>query len=127
VNKPWLNAVAAIIVGVLLVLSGTLMVTTVFPHVDVTTVVAVIAAALAVGGVAAMLVLRTMARRQGEGRPPAPAMSPAEKLSWRMPPLALLKPVKWSTGTKLGMLSLRVYLVLAAILLLVKAIQLGGA
>jgi Mn2+/Fe2+ NRAMP family transporter len=127
VNKPWLNAVAAIIVGVLLVLSGTLMTTTVFPNIDVTTVLVVIGAALAVGGVVATLVLRYLARRRGEGRVAAPAMSQTEKLSWRMPPLALLKPVKWSSGTRLGMLSLRVYLVLAAILLLVKAIRLGGA
>jgi hypothetical protein len=47
-------------------------------------------------------------------------------MSWRMPPLALLKPVKWSAGTRLGVLALRGYLVLSAVLLLVKAIQLGG-
>jgi hypothetical protein len=53
-------------------------------------------------------------------------MSRTEKESWRMPPLALLKPVKWSPGLRFGMLSLRAYLVLAVVLLLVKAIQLGG-
>ena len=47
-------------------------------------------------------------------------------MSWRMPPLALLKPVKWSPGIRVGMLALRFYLVLSAVLLLVKAIQLGG-
>ena len=35
VNPKWLNVVAAVIVGVLLVLSGTLMATTLFPHIDV--------------------------------------------------------------------------------------------
>ncbi len=50
-----------------------------------------------------------------------------EKMSWRMPPpLALLEPVTWSAGTKLGMLALRGYLVVGAILLIVKAVQLGG-
>jgi hypothetical protein len=39
----------------------------------------------------------------------------------------LLEPVTWSTGTRLGMLALRGYLVLGAILLVVKAIQLGSA
>ena len=53
-------------------------------------------------------------------------MSRAEKMSWRMPPLALLKPVRWSAGIRIGILSLRAYLVLSAVLLLVKAIQLGG-
>lgn len=42
-----------------------------------------------------------------------------------MPPLALLEPVRWSTETKLGMLALRGYLVVGAVLLVVKAVQLG--
>ena len=41
------------------------------------------------------------------------------------PPLAMLKPVTWSPAIKLGMLALRAYLVIAALLLLIKAIQLG--
>jgi hypothetical protein len=39
--------------------------------------------------------------------------------------LTLLEPVTWSIGTRLAMLALRAYLVLGAILLVVKAIQLG--
>jgi hypothetical protein len=54
-------------------------------------------------------------------------MPHAEKLAWRMPPLALLKPVKWSPGVRLAMLALRGYLILSAVLLLVKAVRLGGA
>jgi len=42
-----------------------------------------------------------------------------------MPPLALLKPVTWSPAVKLSMLALRGYLVIAVLLLLIKAIQLG--
>jgi hypothetical protein len=57
----------------------------------------------------------------------APVSVPkADKLSWRMPPLALLKPVRWSPGLRVGMLALRGYLVASAVLLVVKAIQLGG-
>jgi Mn2+/Fe2+ NRAMP family transporter len=128
INPPWLNAVAAVIVGMLLVLSGTLMVTTLFPHVDVGRLFIGLAVGLALAGLVVTVVLRIVARRTGQpGRPPAPTMSRLEKLSWRMPPLALLKPVKWSPGTRLGVLALRGYLVLSAVLLLVKAIQLGGA
>jgi hypothetical protein len=47
-------------------------------------------------------------------------------MNWRMPPLALLKPVQWSPGTKLGVLMLRAYLVISVLLLIVKAVQLGG-
>ena len=40
-----------------------------------------------------------------------------------MPPLTLLEPVVWSPFTRLGMIALRGYLVLGALLLVVKAIQ----
>ena len=52
-------------------------------------------------------------------------MSRAERANWRMPPIALLKPVAWSPGTKLGVLMLRGYLVISVLLLIVKAVQLG--
>jgi hypothetical protein len=42
-----------------------------------------------------------------------------------MPPLTLLEPVTWSAGTRLAMIALRGYLVVGALLLVVKAIQLG--
>ena len=52
-------------------------------------------------------------------------MTAAEREQWRMPQLALLKPVEWSSGIKLGMLMLRGYLVISVLLLIVKAIRLG--
>jgi hypothetical protein len=55
------------------------------------------------------------------------ALARADRESWRMPPLELLEPVTWSVGTRVGMLALRGYLVIGAILLVVKAIQLGSA
>jgi NRAMP (natural resistance-associated macrophage protein)-like metal ion transporter len=126
VNPVWLNAVAAVIVAVLLVLSGTLMATTLFPDIDVTAVFEWLAVALAGGGVVIALVVRTLGRRAGASRPARPVMSTRDKMTWRMPPLNLLKPVRWSPGLRVGILSLRAYLVLSALLLLVKAIQLGG-
>jgi len=126
VNPKWLNAVASVIIAILLVLSGTLMATTMFPHINVVGIFIDLAIALAVGGVVVAVVFRIIARRSGQARLPPPRMSRTEKESWRMPPLALLKPVKWSPGLRFGMLSLRAYLVLAVVLLLVKAIQLGG-
>jgi hypothetical protein len=46
--------------------------------------------------------------------------------TWRVPPLALLRPVSWSPGTKLGMVVLRGYLVVSVLRLTVKAFRLGG-
>jgi NRAMP (natural resistance-associated macrophage protein)-like metal ion transporter len=125
VNPKWLNGLAAVIVSVLLILSGTLMATTLFPDINVTSVFLWLAVALVVVGLAVVLALRILSR----GLPavaPAPTMRTTEKMSWRMPPLALLTPVKWSPGLRVGILSLRFYLVASAALLLVKAIQLGG-
>jgi hypothetical protein len=45
--------------------------------------------------------------------------------TWRMPALSLLARPKWSRGRLTGMYLLRGYLVVAVILLLVKAVELG--
>jgi Mn2+/Fe2+ NRAMP family transporter len=121
VNRAWLNAVALVIVAALLVLSFVLVVTTLFPHIDVVrlTVVtgAVTAGALLVMTVASQNRSRTAVRLVGEER--------RRRETWRMPPLALLGRPEWSRGRKIAMSSLRIYLVLAVVLLVVKAVQLG--
>jgi Mn2+/Fe2+ NRAMP family transporter len=127
VNHRWLNILAGIIIGVLLTLSGTLVVSTVFRHLNVIDIAAVLAGALLVSGGGAGLGLKITQRRGGRARPAPVQMTPQERTNWRMPPLALLKPVAWSPGTKLGVLLLRGYLVVSVILLVVKAVQLGGA
>jgi Mn2+/Fe2+ NRAMP family transporter len=125
VNRPWLNWLAGLIVGTLLLLSGILMTTTLFPHIDVVAVATYLALALALLAATAVPMLRWMARRQ----PASPAARRpgrhVDRNTWRMPPLALLEPVTWSPGTRLGMIALRSYLVVGALLLVVKAIQLS--
>jgi Mn2+/Fe2+ NRAMP family transporter len=126
VNPRWLNLLAAVIIAVLLLLSATLMITTLFPAVDVKVLTTRLAIALAVILAAAVAVLWIANRRTGPQGPAAPPLSAMERQAWRMPPLALLKPVQWSPGLRLGMLALRGYLVLSAVLLLIKAVRLGG-
>jgi Mn2+/Fe2+ NRAMP family transporter len=125
VNRPWLNWVAGLIVGTLLLLSGILMATTLFPEIDVVAVAGYLVLTMVVVGVAAVPALRWAARHQ----PARPAVRlPArgvDRRSWRMPPLTLLEPVVWSSGTRLAMIALRAYLVVGALLLVVKAIQLS--
>jgi len=125
-NPRWLNLVACLIIAVLLMLSGTLMTTTLFPTVNVKALTVWLSIALVVILAAAGIVLRRARRRSGAPARALPTMPAAEKQAWRMPPLALLKPVQWSPGLRMGMLALRAYLVLSAILLLVKAVRLGG-
>ena len=124
VNRTWLNIVAGFIVGVLLLLSGILMATTLFPNLDVVTTADYLAVGIVVLASFTVAVLKWL-QRQAPVAPVAPVVDESEKGHWRMPPLTLLEPVTWSAGTKLGMLALRGYLVAGAILLLVKAVQLG--
>jgi NRAMP (natural resistance-associated macrophage protein)-like metal ion transporter len=126
-NPRWLNIVAAIIVGVLVDLSGTLVVTTLFSKLNSARVALWIGVGLVAGALLYMVWLRaTRSRRPPREPRPRTTMSETERLNWRMPPLALLKPVQWSAGTKLGMGMLRGYLVISVVLLIVKAIQLGA-
>lgn len=128
VNKPWLNIVAGLIVGVLLFLSGILMATTLFPDLDVVEVARDLAVGVTILAVLIGTGLWWVSSRQ-RADPAVLAMTKVldgvDARTWRMPPLALLEPVRWSPGTKLGMLALRGYLVVGAILLVVKAIQLA--
>ncbi|MCV7353704.1 NRAMP family divalent metal transporter [Mycobacterium parmense] len=125
VNRTWLNWLAGVIVGVLLLLSGILMATTLFPKIDVVAVAGYLALVMVVGGVAAGPALRWMSRRQPSAPRPQPPARPVDRSTWRMPPLTLLEPVTWSPGTRLAMIALRSYLVAGALLLVVKAVQLG--
>jgi len=125
-NPRWLNILAGVIIGVLLVLSGTLVITTLFSSLNSSAVAVWLAVGFAAAGaLAAGWLWLTRSRRPPPARHPKTTMTRAERLNWRMPPLALLKPVQWSTGTKLGVLTLRAYLVISVLLLIVKAVQLG--
>jgi NRAMP (natural resistance-associated macrophage protein)-like metal ion transporter len=124
-NAPWLNALASVIVGALVLLSMILTLTTLFPSINVTTVALAGGALLAVGllcyGVASL-------RSRGRGGAVTFIQSgptvPREQ--WTMPPFALLSRPRWSTGRKAAMIALRGYLIVSMTLLIVKAVQLGG-
>ena len=126
VNRRWLNIVAAFIVSTLLLLSGILMATTLFPDVNVVEVTEYLVVAIVIGVIFAVGALKWLERRHGPQPPAPPLPTGLDRTQWRMPRLALLDPVKWSAGTKLGMLALRGYLVIGAVLLVVKAVQLGS-
>ena len=122
VNKLWLNVLAGLIVAVLVALSLVLMATTVFPNVSVALLVDGLGALFAVS-VAAAAVVVVRYRRRVAAVPDEPALP---RDTWRMPPLALLERPRWSRGRTAAMYVLRAYLLLAVVLLLVKAIELGA-
>jgi NRAMP (natural resistance-associated macrophage protein)-like metal ion transporter len=123
VNKPWLNVVAGFIVGVLLVLSLILVVSTVIPSIDVTRLLVVLGSVM-LGVMIAGAIWLSLTQRNAA---PVPAMSRAERENWRMPALALLERPTWSVTRRIAMYCLSGYLVLAIVLLAVKAVQLAIA
>ncbi len=121
VNKAWVNVVATIIVGALLMLSGILVATTVFPHINVTILLVSLASAFVLG-VGSLGLIVSRESRKAEPKPKLPR---AGRENWTMPPLALLDKPVWSLGRRIGMYAMWGYLFVAVALLIVKAIQIG--
>jgi NRAMP (natural resistance-associated macrophage protein)-like metal ion transporter len=120
-NPRWLNVVATAIVGVLLLLSLVLVITTLFPAADATVVTASLGLLVALGlGGLGLLEMRATRRSPH----PLDGLS-LDRDTWRMPPLPELPRPVWSTSRKAAMLALRGYLVVAAVLLAVKVVQIA--
>jgi hypothetical protein len=121
-NPGWLNAIASVIIGVLVELSLILMASTMFPKLNVTQLFAYLSVGLAAG-------LAGMALHALRNRPARTVqvleIAKDRRSTWTMPPLALLERPAWSPGRKAGMLVLRGYLVIAVLLLIIKTVQLG--
>ncbi len=127
-NPGWLNVVAGLIVGVLVILSAILTATVLFPQVNVTTLTEVLFGllfiALAVAGPYAMR--GKVGRRLDVPRGARPSQAPKiVREHWTMPQLELLDKPVWSRTRKVGMITLRGYLVVAVVMLIVKAIEVG--
>jgi hypothetical protein len=123
VNKPWLNVLATVIVAVLIELSLVLVIATMIPSIDVAKLFTVLSIALLIGlGTGGALLVAGRRRRIGK---PQVVVEPVDKMNWRMPPLAFLARPTWSRGRLIGMYALRGYLLIALVLLAVKAGQLA--
>jgi NRAMP (natural resistance-associated macrophage protein)-like metal ion transporter len=133
VNRPWLNAAAGIVIGVLVLLSLILTAATLFPNLTSSELKMVMLNGAAVGAVAAggYGLVRARVRRRLPADPEAEldtgVVLAAQRLTWRMPPLAELPKPAWSLGRRVGMISLRLYLFIAVGLVVVKIVQLAVA
>jgi NRAMP (natural resistance-associated macrophage protein)-like metal ion transporter len=121
VNAAWLNVVATFIVGVLLMLSLILVISTIFPAIDIPILLFVLSAILALALGAGGLWLWRGRQKTGTRE----VINRRDRERWRMPPLALLNRPTWSPARKAAMYALRGYLVIAVLLLIVKAGQLA--
>jgi Mn2+/Fe2+ NRAMP family transporter len=124
-NPPWLRALAAVIVGVLILLSLILTITTLFPGVDVASLAVGVGIAVAV----ALAALGASALRSSRSAGTVTIIDegpPVPKEQWTMPPATLLSRPRWSTGRQAAMIALGGYMVVALALLIVKSVQLAG-
>jgi NRAMP (natural resistance-associated macrophage protein)-like metal ion transporter len=133
-NPTWLNVLASVIVGVLVMLSAILGAVTLFPGVDVGALTLGLGALVAVTLLAFGLArLRSRPRRVDRVRVDRVEVGEIEeidRLTWQMPPLETLSRPEWSLARKAGVLALRAYLVLAVLMVVVKVVQVamsGGA
>jgi Mn2+/Fe2+ NRAMP family transporter len=124
---PWVNgrktnAFTAAVVAVLVSLSVILTASVLFPHITSGQIVDIMAGCgtvtLLAGGYA-------LARRLRAGIPAAAAVDRTGRDGWRMPPLALLHRPTMSTGRRIGMGALRLYLAIAMILVIIRIVQLA--
>jgi NRAMP (natural resistance-associated macrophage protein)-like metal ion transporter len=132
VNRPWLNAIAGVIIGVLILLSLTLTLTTLLPGLTGDQVLAFLGGGVAIGlgGAAAWGVARLMRGTAGQLATATPTaaltVTKAERAAWRMPSLALLRRPAWSPARRITMVVLRCYVVCAMVLVIVKIVQLAA-
>ena len=121
---PWVNGrrtnlFTSTVLGVLVMLSVVLTASVLFPSIGAGQILGIMAvcavAGLAAGGYALT------------HRGPAPAIDRRGAEDWRMPPLAVLGRTELSAGKRIGMGALRGYLVISALLVIVKVIELSLA
>ncbi|HZU40644.1 MAG TPA: NRAMP family divalent metal transporter [Solirubrobacteraceae bacterium] len=125
-NPPWLKALAAVIVGVLILLSLTLTVTTIFPGIDVGRMFVI--GAIVLGAVLAGMALAAW-RARPTSRQVAAVISAAEsevpREQWTMPPSALLSRPQFSGPVRIALLVLGAYMAVALVMLIVKSVELA--
>ncbi|MGN6406365.1 Nramp family divalent metal transporter [Sinomonas sp.] len=133
VMGPWVNGRAmniftSIVIAVLVILSVVLTAATLFPDLDGNAIIGILIGGVVLAIVTAAVVgaLRIRARARGGLAAQAPvAVDRSQRLTWRMPPLALLERPQLSLTRRLGLGVLWVYLIVAMVLVVVRVVQLA--
>ncbi len=127
---PWVNSrktnlFTSAVLAVLIMLSVVLTASVLFPDITSGQILAIMVAC----GVASLAAAAYAVIRRLRAGVFAAAAEPdrSERVHWRMPPLMLLQRPVMSTGRKLGMAALRLYLAVAMILVIVKIVELAVA
>jgi Mn2+/Fe2+ NRAMP family transporter len=120
-NGRWVNLFTGGVIAVLVMLSIILTASVLFPGIGEKTILAILG-----GGALFALVMAAaflFVRREAGGK----ATDRIGQASWRMPPLDELPPLRMTALTRLWMVVLRLYLVVAGGLVLVRIVELAMA
>jgi Mn2+/Fe2+ NRAMP family transporter len=121
VNGRWLNLFAAAVIAALVTLSIILTASVLYPNMSETTILAILGGGTVLAGAiaAAFLVIGRDDRVSRIDR--------VGRTTWRMPPLGELAASRMTPLTRIWMVALRCYLVVAGGLLLVRIVELATA
>ena len=124
VNSRRLNYLAGAIVAVLVMLSVILTASVLFPDITEIQILAILLGG-AVATVLSVVGVKMYERVRGVDRVADALGDTASRSTWRMPPVGELQPARISLLSRLWMIVLRGYLVVAAGMLIVKMVQLA--
>jgi hypothetical protein len=113
-----MNALTGAIVWILLLLSIVLTASVLYPSISAGAIEGVLGGGLAIGIVVGAWLLF---RSRGASRTRV-APSAIQRRDWRMPPLTLLEKPALSRTSKVAMITMRSYLLLAVVLVVVKVV-----
>jgi Natural resistance-associated macrophage protein len=126
VNSRRLNLFTGAVVAVLVMLSIILTASVLFPDIGEQWIVGVLAGGSALA-VAVTVAVKIFDSSSGKAAIDLQQIEPLDADKWRMPPLDKLPPARLSTLSRLWMIVLRAYLVVAAGLVLIRIFQLATA
>ena len=127
VNSKRLNLFTGAVIAVLVILSIILTAATVFPDISGQAIIDILAGGIgiALAGYAAIELVRRRTPVATDRDPDAAAARREARAEWRMPALDELAPPRLTLSTRVWMGALRVYLVVAVGLVIVKVVQIA--
>jgi hypothetical protein len=134
VNSPKTNAFTSVVIAALVTLSIVLVASVMFPAITATQIIAIVAgcaavALTAVGWLGARGIRGI--RRGGRSGPPdaddSDGAAQADRMTWRMPPLAELAVPKITGARRVGLIALRGYLAVAMVMVVLKVVLMAVA
>jgi Mn2+/Fe2+ NRAMP family transporter len=128
VNNRGMNIFTSAVIAVLVILSVVLTAAVLFPDISGTAILQVLGggALVALLAAAGLAVVRLRAAASGKAAPAEP-VDRSQRATWRMPPLALLQRPQLSVARRAGLSVLRLYLLVAMVLVIVRVVQLALA